>query len=83
MNPRADDHIVRVEAELRLEFRSEEERRNVQSSLAPDNVGFIESEGDGSELVLRISSASIPSMIHTLDDLMRCLRIAQELSSSV
>jgi hypothetical protein len=48
-----------------------------------DNDKFANAERKGRIVVIRSSSESIPSMLHTLEDLLACVRVAEETVKTV
>ena len=71
---------VRCTARLFLEFESEDEAERVARALEPDNLGFIETRRSGSRLEAAAQAATIPALLHTLDDYLACLAVAENLT---
>ncbi|MCU0862057.1 MAG: hypothetical protein MUE65_07040 [Methanomassiliicoccales archaeon] len=69
---------MNVQCRLVLDYESEEQARNVARSISLDNGGYAEAKVEGSRLVITSSAASAPSMLHTLEDLMACLKVADQ-----
>jgi tRNA threonylcarbamoyladenosine modification (KEOPS) complex Pcc1 subunit len=65
-----------VTCSLSLEFTSGEEARRVLESVRLDDEGFVRSEVKGNRLEATISAASVPSLLHTLDDYLACVSVA-------
>lgn len=64
--------------ELTIDFPSESEARAVMDALDPDNAGYVESELQGDKLVFRMRSESAGTLRNTADDLMACIKTAEE-----
>ncbi len=64
--------------ELEVEYPDEGTSRAVLSSLDPDNAGYVGSELRGSKLIFHLSSGSAGTLRNTADDLMACLKAAEE-----
>ncbi|MBQ8180016.1 MAG: hypothetical protein IJ026_06240 [Candidatus Methanomethylophilaceae archaeon] len=64
--------------ELELEYPDESTARAVMEALGPDNDGYVESRLEGSRLVLTMSAPTSGTMKNTSDDLMACIKIAEE-----
>ncbi len=64
--------------ELRFEYPDAKTAETVMRSLSPDNEGYVESEIVGSNLVFRIKADNAGSMRNTADDLIACIKIAEE-----
>ncbi|MFQ6128239.1 MAG: KEOPS complex subunit Pcc1 [Thermoplasmata archaeon] len=76
---RAFPDTMKVSCLIRFAYDSEEEAKNILSSIQTDNEGFVKTHLEGSSLVSEISAESILSLLHTLDDYMSCLTVAEEI----
>jgi hypothetical protein len=74
---------VKVDCRIELEYESEAQARNVASSISLDNGKYADSEIQGRRLIITSSAASAPSMLHTLEDLMACLKVADQVVKGV
>ena len=72
-----------LELELKMEYNDEKTARAVYGSLEPDNKGYVESRIDGRTLYFLIRSEDAGSMRNTADDLLACVKIAEETSGLV
>jgi tRNA threonylcarbamoyladenosine modification (KEOPS) complex Pcc1 subunit len=70
---------MQVQCRIVLEYGSEQQARNVARSISLDNGRYATAEVEGGRLVITASAASAPSMLHTLEDLMSCLKVADQL----
>ena len=59
-----------------LEYPSEEIARKVHRSVELDNAGFVRSEVRGNVIHVQAEAESLKSLIHTLDDLLSCVSVA-------
>ena len=71
----------RVMCEILLEFSSSEDAEKVLGAVDIDNEGYVEARVDGSAVVLQVRADSLRSMLHTLDDLMACVSVADRVVS--
>ncbi|MDD1756559.1 MAG: hypothetical protein LUQ39_06975 [Methanomassiliicoccales archaeon] len=69
---------MQVDCRIELEYESEEQARNVASSISLDNGKYASTEVVGRRLIITSSAPSAPSMLHTLEDLMACLKVADQ-----
>jgi len=69
---------VQVECRIELEYESEQQATNVASSISLDNGKYASTEVRGRRLIITSSAPSAPSMLHTLEDLMSCLKVADQ-----
>jgi len=67
-----------LECIIQLEYRSEKQAETVKKAIELDNDKYATAEMNGRSVVIRSSSESVPSMLHTLEDLLACVRIAEE-----
>lgn len=50
----------------------------VMNALGPDNEGYVTSELRGSTIIFRTEAQSAGTMRNTADDLMACIKVAEE-----
>lgn len=67
-----------ITLELTVEYPDDSTASAVMGSLEPDNDGYVETELRGSKLVFRMGSESAGTLRNTADDLMACLKAAEE-----
>jgi len=69
-------------ARLVFEFSGEREASRVARALEPDNEGFVATRVRGSKIEARMEARSIDALLHTLDDYLACLGIAEDVRAS-
>lgn len=67
---------MKVLCTLQLEFESVEKAKKVLGSIQADDQKFVKSTLKGKMLQAEIESQSVPSLLHTLDDYLACISIA-------
>ncbi len=67
--------------ELVLSYPSDAEAEVVLRSLEPDNAGFVEAEREGNRVVLFARADTPLSLLHTLNDLLACVSVAEKTMS--
>lgn len=72
-----------LELELRLRYDDERTAESVMRAVEPDNEGYVDSELDGKNIVFRMKAEDAGSMRNTADDLLVCIKIAEEASGIV
>ncbi|MCU0852237.1 MAG: hypothetical protein MUC90_03135 [Thermoplasmata archaeon] len=75
--PSADPGSV-VFCKLSLEFASSEEASRINSSVEMDNEGYLETIVEGNRIVAEIPASSLKSLLHTLDDFLSCISVAEK-----
>jgi len=64
--------------ELKFEYPDHRTAENVMWSLDPDNAGYVRATVDGNTLKFYTESEDAGSLRNTADDLLSCLKIAEE-----
>ena len=72
-----------LELELTISYNDEKTAKAVFGALEPDNEGYIDSKIEGNTLHFLIKSKDAGSMRNTADDLLACVKIAEEASGLV
>ena len=67
-----------ISLDLEIEYPDEETAIAVMKALGPDNEGYVESEVRGSKLLFTMSAEHAGTMKNTCDDLMACIKTAEE-----
>ena len=68
---------AKVSCEIYLTYPSDEIAEKVHRSVVLDNQGYIDSKTRGSAIVARVEAESLRSLLHTLDDFMACVAVAE------
>ena len=64
---------------LTIEFENAKKAKKVLRSLQTDDHGFVKSKQNGKTLEAVIESNSVASLLHTLDDYLACVSIADDI----
>ena len=72
-----------LELELRIDYDGAETAKAVLGAIEPDNEGYVKSRIEGSTLFFTIKAKDAGSMRNTADDLLACIKIAEEASGLV
>jgi len=67
-----------ISLEIRVEYPDERTAKAVLDALAPDNEGYVESSLEGSVITFTMESSTAGTMRNTADDLMACIKTAEE-----
>lgn len=62
-----------------LEFESAQKAKKVLGSIQADDQGFVKSTVKGRILEGVVESASVSSLLHTLDDYLACISLAADI----
>jgi len=64
---------------LIFQYPSKKQALCIQQSLAVDDEGFIKSKVENDQLHAHIDSDTISSLVHTLDDYLACIQVAENI----
>ncbi len=67
-----------VETIIELDYDSEAKAIAVMEAIAPDNAPYAEAERSGSRLTIRARSSTAGQMLHTMEDLLACVKVAED-----
>lgn len=68
-----------VECELTLEYPSKREAEIILRAIEEDNEDFAAARVEGNRVIIRAATHSEDSMLHTLEDLLSCVSVAEEI----
>lgn len=80
LSPLEHERCVEATCLLELDLGSEERASNVNRSLEMDNGEHARSWVVGSVLKVECQAKSLMSLLHTIEDLMACLKVAEEIT---
>ena len=66
-----------LSCKLELEYRSDEEANVVLKSIPPDNFNHVDAFANGKKIIISSSSDTSMQMLHTMEDLLACIKIAE------
>ena len=70
---------MKVLCNLNIEYNSHEIAEKVLKSIKVDDFDFVNSNVKGNKLKATIESKSVSSLIHTLDDYLACISVAEKI----
>ena len=70
---------MKVLCTITLEFESIKKAKKVLQSIQADDQGFVKSTFKGKTLHAVVESTSVSSLIHTLDDYLACISVADDI----
>lgn len=69
---------MKIKCKLEFEYESEKDAEAIAKSVEVDNYQFVKTTLDGKRIISIAESESIPSLIHTLDDYLACISVAEK-----
>lgn len=76
-----DDEARGVDCIITIGFPSHGYAEAVHRSVEIDNDGYLETKVEGNDIVVRIRAGSLKSLLHTLDDFLACVGVADKVVS--
>ena len=70
---------MKVTCNVVIEYDDVKKTETVLKSIEVDNLGFVKSQTNGRQLEAHIESKSISSLLHTLDDYLACVSVAEKI----
>ncbi len=67
-----------VDCVIELDYEDEKMAEAVLAAISPDNAPYAEAERVGSRVIVRSRSRNCPQMLHTTEDLLACIKVAEE-----
>lgn len=68
---------MKITCKLEFSYDSKEEAETIAKAVEVDNYQFVKTTLDGKRIISMAESKSIPSLIHTLDDFLACVGVAE------
>ena len=70
---------MHVTCNLRLTYPTSTEAEQVFESVHIDDASFMKTKRKKNHIITKIETQSVPSMLHTVDDLLACVGIAEKI----
>jgi hypothetical protein len=69
---------VSVDCLIELDYEDERTAEAILAAISPDNAPYAEAERVGTKVIVRSRSKTCPQMLHTTEDLLACIKVAEE-----
>ncbi len=73
------EESARVKCDIELAFDSSESAEKVHASVEQDNEGYVSSRVEGAVLKAHLEADSLKSLLHSLDDFLSCVSVAEKM----
>jgi tRNA threonylcarbamoyladenosine modification (KEOPS) complex Pcc1 subunit len=70
---------MKINCDVKIDYKNGKEADVILKSIEVDNLEYIKSKIKGNAIEAHIESKSISSLIHTLDDYLACISIAEKI----
>jgi hypothetical protein len=68
---------MKISCTVVLDFTDTESARMISHATKIDNMDFVKTKIKGKQIIATITSSSVSSMLHTLDDYLACVSVAE------
>lgn len=69
---------MKVTCDICISYDSVDTAKKVHQSISVDDFEFVSSAVEGTRLVASMKSSSISSLMHTVDDYLACVSVAEK-----
>ena len=69
---------MKITCKLELDMKDEEAAHNIAGSIKVDDDSFVITEVIGKRILARMEANNVPSLMHTIEDYMACISIAEK-----
>jgi hypothetical protein len=70
---------MRASCDIVIDFDGVEKVKTILKSIEVDDLNYVKSDADGKRLKAHIEGESISSLLHTLDDYLACVSVAEKI----
>lgn len=70
---------MKITCKMLFEYKNKSHAENIAKTVGVDNYIFVKTKTDGNKIISEIESKSIPSMLHTVDDYLSCIGVAEKM----
>jgi hypothetical protein len=71
---------MKITCDITLTYETEQQAQQVYDAVRVDDASFMNSTRTKKSIQTLIQTKTIPSMLHTADDLLSCVRIAEKIT---
>jgi len=70
---------MKVRCKIDIDFNSLEKAENIFKSIKVDDLNFVSSKVNSKHLIAEIEANSVSSLLHTIDDYLACVGVAEKI----
>jgi tRNA threonylcarbamoyladenosine modification (KEOPS) complex Pcc1 subunit len=70
---------MKITCKMLFEYKNKKNAESIAKSIKVDNYIFVKTEAKENKIISEIESKSIPSMLHTVDDYLSCVGVAEKI----
>ena len=70
---------MKIQCEITIECKKKSDAEKILKSVKIDDQQYVKSQIKDNTLIAQIESNTVPSLLHTLDDYLACVSIAEKI----
>ena len=70
---------MKIKCKMLFEYKNKKNAENIAKTVGVDNYIFVKTEAKENKIISEIESKSISSMLHTIDDYLSCVGVAEKI----
>ena len=70
---------MKITCKMLFEYKNKKSAESIAKSIKVDNYIFVKTEAKENKIISEIESKSISSMLHTIDDYLACVGVAEKI----
>ena len=70
---------MKAKCKITIDFDDTKKVKNILKAIEVDNFQFVKTQIKGKTLEAEIENKSVPSLLHTLDDYLSCVSVAEKI----
>ena len=70
---------MKIHCKMLFEYKNKKIAENIAKSIRIDNYQFVKTKTKENKIISEIESESLPSMLHTIDDYLSCVGVAEKM----
>ncbi|PIV70044.1 MAG: hypothetical protein COS08_02310 [Euryarchaeota archaeon CG01_land_8_20_14_3_00_38_12] len=70
---------MKIHCKMVFEYKNKKNAESIAKSIKVDNYIFVKTKTKDNKIMSEIESDSIPSMLHTIDDYLSCVGVAENI----
>jgi len=70
---------MKITCKMVFDYKNKKNAENIAKTVGVDNYIFVKTKTKENKIMSEIESDSIPSMLHTIDDYLACVGVAEKM----
>ena len=73
---------MKITCKMVFDYKNKKNAENIAKTVGVDNYIFVKTKTKENRIMSEIESNSIPSMLHTIDDYLACVGVAEKMTKA-